>query len=182
MSTTLDHAGTTPAPTASEPSRTSDLLVGLVRIALGWVLLWAGLDKVFGLGWPTEREASVLEGNSPTEGYLTFGLNPDGPAHDLLSGWAGNPVVDVLYLAGTLGAGLALMLGVVIRIAALGGGVLMVMLWFSALPLEHNPFFDQHLFYALIAVVVAVSPAGRQLGLGRWWSGTPLVRKAPWLA
>lgn len=89
-------------------------------------------------------------------------------------------MVDTLYLLGTFGAGLALILGVTIRIAALGGAALFVMLWFSSLPLEHNPFFDEHLFYAIACLAVAALDDGR-IGLGGWWRSTGLVRRAPWL-
>lgn len=161
--------------------RIPGVLLGLLRLALGWLLFWSGIDKLFALGYPTEDGAAVLDGASATEGYLKFGLDPAGPAHDLLSPMAGNPVADALYLAGTLGAGTALLLGVVTRIAATGAVTLMVMLWFSALPGDYNPFLDQHLVYALIGLVVVFSPAGDYLGLGRWWRSVPLVRNSAWL-
>lgn len=163
-------------------SRATHLMLGVLRIALGWLLFWAGLDKIFGLGLSTQSGQGIVDGASATEGYLQFGINPDGPAYDLLSSLAGNPILDVLYLAATVGAGLALMLGVVVRVAAIGGGALMLMLWLSSLPLEFNPFMDQHFFYVLVAITVAVSGAGRYLGLGRWWSSTPLVKSQRWLA
>ncbi|MFV0533572.1 MAG: DoxX family protein [Cumulibacter sp.] len=167
------------APTDHKPavSGVTTIMLGLLRIAFGWVLLWAGLDKIFGLGYPTESGQGVVDGGSVTEGYLSFGVNPDSPVHGMLTAMAGNPIAYALYLAATLGAGIALLLGIFVRIAAIGGAVLMFMLWLSMLPLEHNPFMDQHLLYALVGVAVA----GRYLGLGRWWSSTALVRAAPWL-
>jgi thiosulfate dehydrogenase [quinone] large subunit len=40
---------------------------------------------------------------------------------------------------------------------------------------------DDHLIYAGTLIGLALIGAGNTLGLGAWWSGTALVRKAPWL-
>ncbi|WP_134322821.1 DoxX family protein [Cumulibacter soli] len=171
----------TPTEHNQTDSGITTTMLGLLRIAFGWVLLWAGLDKIFGLGYPTESGQGIVDGGSVTEGYLSFGVNPDSPVHGMLTAMAGNPIADGLYLAATLGAGIAVLLGVFVRIAAIGGSILMFMLWLSMLPLENNPFMDQHLLYALVGVAVALTGAGRYLGLGRWWASTSLVRAAPWL-
>ena len=44
---------------------------------------------------------------------------------------------------------------------------------------EHNPFLDEHITYAVIMIGLAATAAGRTMGLGRWWAGTPLVRRYP---
>ena len=41
----------------------------------------------------------------------------------------------------------------------------MLNLWFASLPLEYNPFLDQHLFYAVAALSVLAFDSGRYLGL-----------------
>jgi thiosulfate dehydrogenase [quinone] large subunit len=146
------------------------------------VLLWAGLDKVFGWGLSTPSGEALVDGVSPTRGFLQFGLAEGSPAAAVLQPLAGNPVVDVLYLLGTVGAGLALLLGVGVRLAGIGGAVLFGLLWFSSLPLEHNPFLDEHLLWALACLVVVAGDAGRHLGLGTWWQSTTLVTRARWLA
>ncbi|MFE6996576.1 DoxX family membrane protein [Microbacterium sp. NPDC057659] len=158
------------------------VLLGVLRIALSWQLLWSGLDKVFGLGLATEPGKAVINGFSPTRGYLEFGLDPAGFAFGALHPIAGHPVVDVLFLLGTVGAGLALLLGVGVRIAGLGAAAFMLLLWVSAFPLANNPFLDEHLFAVAAALLLAFSPAGDHLGLGRWWRSTPLVKRFGWLA
>ena len=40
------------------------MLAGL-RIALGWVFLWAFLDKLFGLGFATAAENAWINGGCP---------------------------------------------------------------------------------------------------------------------
>jgi thiosulfate dehydrogenase [quinone] large subunit len=41
-----------------------------LRIALGWIMLWPLLDKLFGLGFATTAEKAWLTGASPTLGFL----------------------------------------------------------------------------------------------------------------
>ncbi len=174
---TLDPVTST-TQTAS-PTRSVQVLSGLTRLALAWTLLWAGLDKVFGLGHPTPSEGAVIKGVSPTAGFLANALNPEGPAYNILRPMAGNPIVDVLFLGGLLGCGVAFLLGVVMRIASVAAVLLFASLWFSQLPLENNPFWDEHLFWALTGLLLAALGAGRYLGLGGWWSQTAFVRKYP---
>jgi len=40
---------------------------------------------------------------------------------------------------------------------------------------------DDHLVYAGVLVVLALTAAGDTLGLGRIWGRLPLVRRLPWL-
>ena len=44
-----------------------------------------------------------------------------------------------------------------------------------------NPIVDYHLIYALMAIVCALTAAGRTWGLGRRWESTSLVNRVPWL-
>jgi thiosulfate dehydrogenase [quinone] large subunit len=85
-------------------------------------------------------------------------------------------------MAALLAIGGALILGITMRLAALGGALLTVLMWTAVLPPETNPFMDDHLVYAAVLVLLAVLGAGRTLGLGRRWEETPLVRRMPWLA
>ena len=150
-----------------------------LRIALGWVFLWAFLDKLFGLGVATPKESAWLEGGSPTEGFLTFATK--GPFADAFGSLAGHAVVDWLFMLGLAGIGVALVLGVGVRIAAVSGALMLVMMWAAALWPENNPFMDDHLIYAGLLVMLALTDAGRTLGLGRAWERLPLVRRHTWL-
>ncbi|MFE6734647.1 DoxX family membrane protein [Microbacterium sp. NPDC057650] len=168
--------------TEGSSAQVPGILLGALRIALGWQLLWSGLDKVFGLGLGTEPGKAVINGFSPTRGYLEFGLDPAGFAFSALHPIAGHPIVDALFLLGTVGAGLALLLGVGVRIAGLGAAAFMLLLWVSAFPLANNPFLDEHLFAVAAALLLAFSPSGDHLGLGRLWRSTALVKRFGWLA
>ena len=149
----------------------------LTRLALGWVFLWAFLDKTFGLGHETASAKAWLEGGSPTKGFLAN--SPAGPFEGFYTGIAGAAWADWLFMIGLAGIGAALILGIGIRIAAVSGAVLMVMMWSAVLPPENNLFMDDHLIYALVLVGLALVGAGNTLGLGRWWGNTKLVRTYP---
>ena len=43
-----------------------------LRLSLGWVFLWAFLDKTFGLGHETAGKDAWVNGGSPTKGFLAF--------------------------------------------------------------------------------------------------------------
>jgi thiosulfate dehydrogenase [quinone] large subunit len=153
------------------------LLAG-IRIGLGWIFLWAFLDKVFGLGYATTSAKAWLNGGSPTNGFLGAAKGPfSGIYHSI----AGTGVADVLFMAALLAIGTALLLGIAMRLAAVGGALLTVMMWTAVLPPASNPFLDDHLIYAAVLVVLALLKAGNTLGLGRAWAATPLVRRASWL-
>ncbi|WP_110183275.1 hypothetical protein [Nocardioides solisilvae] len=147
---------------------------GLTRLAIGWVFLWAFLDKTFGLGFATPAERAWIEGGSPTTGFLS---GADGTFASFFNSMAGHAWADWLFMAGLLGIGLSLMLGVATNIAAASGSVLLVLMWAAALPLENNPFMDDHLVYAAVLVLLALLGAGRYLGLGAYWERLPIVKR-----
>lgn len=156
----------------------SVLLVAL-RLALAWEFLWAFVDKTFGLGFATPSERSWLNGGSPTNGFLSNSAT--GPFASFYRSIAGSAWADWLFMAGLLGIGTALLLGVGLRIAATAGALLMVMMWSVTLPPDSNPFLDTHLIEALVLILLAATYAGDRMGLGRRWADTGLVRSAPFL-
>ena len=142
--------------------------LALPRIGLGWIVLWAFLDKFFGLGFATTPDKAWLAGGSPTAGFLQFGTT--GPLAGLYQSMAGNPLVDVLFMFGLLGLGSALLLGIGMKIAGIAGPLLMLLMWSAHLPPENNPIVDQHIIYALVMMVLSAAEAGKTWGLGNWWS------------
>jgi thiosulfate dehydrogenase [quinone] large subunit len=159
-------------------SATRYVLAGL-RIALGWVFLWAFLDKLFGLGFSTASDKAWINGGSPTAGFL--GNAVKGPFEGLYHSIAGAAWADTLFMVALLAVGTALILGVGMRIAAIAGGLLLVMMWTAVLPPENNPFMDDHLIYAGVLAVLALTAAGDTLGLGKMWASLPIVQRFSWL-
>jgi len=162
-------------PPTGDAARATRYVWAVTRIALGWVFLWAFLDKLFGL--ETAAAKAWLEGGSPTAGFLKN--TPEGPLAGFYNGLAGQAWADWLFMLGLAGIGAALVLGIAMRVAAGAGAVLMVMMWAAVLPPENNPFMDDHLVYAIVLVGLALVAAGNTLGLGRWWGQTALVRRFP---
>jgi thiosulfate dehydrogenase [quinone] large subunit len=150
-----------------------------LRIALGWTFLWAFLDKMFGLGHETAAKAAWINGGSPTKGFLAFGAA--GPFKGFYNEIAGAAWADWLFMIGLLAIGTALLLGIGIRIAAVAGGLLLVMMWTAVLPPDNNPFMDDHLIYAGLLAALALVGAGNTLGLGKVWAKLPIVQRLPWL-
>lgn len=82
-------------------------------------------------------------------------------------------------MVGLAGIGVALTLGIGMRIAAASGVLMLVMMWSAVLPPENNPFMDDHLVYAIVLVLLAGLGAGRTLGLGGWWERQSFVQRHP---
>jgi thiosulfate dehydrogenase (quinone) large subunit len=181
------------APAHAASPRTSPLtgvaapVMALLRVALGWVFLWAFLDKTFGLGYGTPSgDAAWINGGSPTEGFLS--AVTVGPFEDQFQDLAGQGWADWLFMIGLLGVGVALILGIGLRAAAVAGTVMMAFMWAAEWPpdktsstgdpvISSNPVVDDHVIYALVLIVLALTYAGDHLGLGRWWARLGIVRR-----
>ncbi|MHC1710507.1 MAG: hypothetical protein AB9819_08905 [Methanomassiliicoccales archaeon] len=152
---------------------------GISRILLGWLFLWAFLDKTFGLGYATSSEGAWINGGSPTSGYLNFAVS--GIFEPLFTSIAGNEVIDMLFMLGLLLLGVALLLGIGMRLATIGGTLMLVLLWSTNVPPANNPLIDEHIVFIFLLIGLCRVKAGRALGLGSWWSATPLVKRFPFL-
>ena len=166
-------------------STVSRWLAGL-RVATGFVFLWAFFDKLLGLGYATPSERAWINGGSPTRGFL--GSIDAGPFAATLRSIAGDWWVDWLFMLGLLGIGTAVVLGIGLRLAALSGTLLMALMWIAEWhPARYtsagdatsstNPLVDYHVVYALALIVLAVTAAGNRWGLGQAWARLPLVRR-----
>ncbi len=163
---------------------------GLTRISLGFVFLWAFVDKLFGLGFATCRDAATdavnvmcdkawVAGGSPTNGFLSFGTS--GPFADFYQSLAGNTLVDWAFMIGLLGIGLALILGIGMRIAAYSGALMMILMYTAALPTSNNPIIDDHIVYALVLLGLLAQNGEQRYGFAEQWSKQSIVKRYPWL-
>src|SRR4029453_18697766 len=94
---------------SGRPATATRYLLAGIRPALGWIFLWAFLDKLFGLGHSTPAANSWLNGGSPTAGFL--GKAATGPFTGFYHSIAGSVVADVLFMTALLGIAAALILG-----------------------------------------------------------------------
>lgn len=181
--TSRDIRTTVPADRAARP-------LAILRIVTGLVFLWAFVDKAFGLGYSTASERAWFNGGSPTKGFL--GHVAVGPLESTFHSWAGAAWADWLFMLGLLAIGVALVLGVGLRIAAVSTALMMLMMWAAEWPLaQHtsagepsgstNPLIDYHVIYAIVAIVLAYAAAGDTWGLGRMWAKLPFVHANQWL-
>ncbi|MFE9120403.1 hypothetical protein [Streptomyces sp. NPDC007172] len=191
----LHRSRTAPAPEAAVVAVTDThtaqaYVFASARVLMGFVFLWAFLDKAFGFGYATQSGKAWIDGVSPTRGFL--GHVAAGPMESTFHSWAGAAWADGLFMLGLLGIGLALTAGVALRLTALVGTVMMALMWMAEWPaaqhlstgapsLSTNPFADYHLVYAALIIALAAVSAGDTLGLGRLWSRIPFVRDHRWL-
>lgn len=132
-----------------------NLVYVVLRISMGFVFLWAFLDKTFGLGFATTAEKAWINGGSPTTGFLLSAAK--GPFAEIFHALAGVAVVDWLFMLGLLGVGVALIFNKYITWAAVAGSVMLLLIYLSsALPPENNPLIDDHLIYILVFAVLAI--------------------------
>jgi thiosulfate dehydrogenase [quinone] large subunit len=164
--------------------------LAVFRVVIGFEFLWAFLDKTFGFGYATPAARAWINGGSPTKGFLS--RVAVGPFESILHSWAGAAWADWLFMAGLLGIGIALILGIGLRAAAVSGTLMMVLMWAAEWPLDKltsagepsmstNPIVDYHIIYALALIALALTYAGHTWGLGRLWARLPFVQRNPWL-
>ncbi|WP_051062694.1 DoxX family protein [Ilumatobacter nonamiensis] len=159
-----------------------------LRLALGWSFVWAFFDKLFGLGFSTCRvsddtgaatntidfmcDSAMLKGGSPTYGLLEFGTQ--GSHTGGLFRWMASSgpdtigIADILFMLALFFGGFALMLGVGVRIAAIGCAILMAFM-FLALDVwpDTNPINSSHTIEMIAFLGIATVGPGR-FALQNW--------------
>ncbi|MFA5487329.1 MAG: hypothetical protein WDA05_04840, partial [Candidatus Methanomethylophilaceae archaeon] len=79
--------------------------------------------------------------------------------------------------------GIALILGIGMKLAAVGGTLLLLLMYVSLFPLTKagstNPLVDYHIMYMFLLWAFYLSNAGDVLGLGKWWKEQSLVARFP---
>jgi thiosulfate dehydrogenase [quinone] large subunit len=163
--------------------------LAVLRIAVGFLFLWAFLDKTFGLHYSTPSAKAWIHGGSPTNGFLkSVAVGPfQSTFHAIAGTWGAN----WLFMLGLLGIGVALIAGVTVRIAAASGVVMVAFMWLATFPLAQldstgaatgstNPLVDEHVMDALVLIVLALTYAGTTWGLGKIWARLPFVTRHRW--
>ena len=74
---------------------------------------------------------------------------------------------------------MALTFGIAIRLGAIAGFVMYLMMWSVALWPANNPVIDDHILGAISMVVLGLTLAGDTWGFGRAWSKLGLVQEHP---
>ncbi len=155
-------------------------MITLMRLSLGWVFTWNFLDKLFGFGYPTPKGEAWIDGVSPTEEFLLYGT-AESPFVEVLQAMAGQSWVDWLFMVGLAFVGSALILGIMTRMAGVLGALMVLLIFLAILPPEENLLITYHIIYLLVFLLLSAVPSGEWFGLGKWWSGTRLVKGFPFL-
>jgi thiosulfate dehydrogenase [quinone] large subunit len=162
--------------------------LAVLRVSMGFVFLWAFLDKTFGLNYATPSAKAWINGGSPTKGFLSS--VQVGPLQSFFHAIAGTWWANGLFMLGLLAIGVALIAGVAMRIAAISGVVMLAMMWLAEVPFAQftsageptgspNPVADSHYIYAVVLIVLALTYAGTTWGLGRTWARLPFRPPQP---
>lgn len=140
--------------------------IALARLLLGFVFVWAFLDKLFGWGHATTHAQAWVHGGSPTKGFL---MSAQGPFASFFHSMAGHAWADWLFMLGLAGIGVALILGILVRAATVAGSVLLALMWAASLPIAANPFVDEHLLYILLLWIICLGYPNQVWSFAAWW-------------
>lgn len=154
-----------------------------LRLVIGYVLLSAGLGKLAEGGWTNP-------GAWTAEDYLVHGVADTNPLEGLFLFFAEHLwLIDPMVMWTQILIGLALVLGLFVRLAALGGAMQMLLFWMGAweggllagLPVANGYVIDSSFVYALLLFGLGAVGAGRILGLDAKLEETAIVQQNPWL-
>ena len=172
------------AESATVTNKAGRRSLAVLRLATGFIFLWAFLDKTFGLGFSTLSKDSWLNGGAPSQGFLKSPA-VTGPFKGFFAAIA-SPTTDVLFMLAMLAVGVAVMAGVGLRISAGAGTIVLLFMYlaewpFAANAASTNPLIDYHVIYALALIIIAIVSAGDTWGLGRAWKRLIVVQHNRWL-
>lgn len=140
----------------------------LLRIAMGWMFLYAGLTKILNPEWSA---AGYLGGAKAFISLFNWFASPAN------IGW-----INFVNEWGQILLGISLILGIGVRLSSILGAVLM-MLYYLPLgfpyPNAHAFIVDEHIVYTLVLLFFAAVRAGRVWGLENWCSNLPICSKFP---
>jgi thiosulfate dehydrogenase (quinone) large subunit len=123
----------------------TDTAILLLRLALGWLFLYAGLTKFLDSSWTAK---GFLENAQTFSGFYSWLASPN-----IL------PIVDMLNQWGLTIIGAVLILGILVRFSSYLGALMMLLYYFPGLAFpyagEHSLIVDEHIIYALVFLTLA---------------------------
>jgi len=141
----------------------------MLRLAIGWYMLYAGMTKVIDPAWSA---AGYLKGAKTFAGFYHALTQP-----------ALLPIVNFLNEWGLTLLGISLILGLCVRLSGILGAVLMALYYFPTLDFPKVPphalLVDEHVIYAAALLVLSAIRAGRTFGLDALLAAHPSLSKRP---
>jgi thiosulfate dehydrogenase [quinone] large subunit len=152
------------------PSTLDKALIVFFRLTMGWTFLYAASHQVFDPKW------TVV-------GFL----NHTKTFHDLFAVFttpAMAPITTFLVEYGHLLIGLSLALGLMVRLSASFGVLLMGIYWMAHMDWPfientNNLIIDYHIVFGGVLVYLIVRRAGHVWGLDGWLEQRPLFQQHP---
>ncbi len=149
--------------------RSEKKFLAVLRAALGWVFLYAGVSHLTTPHWSA---AGYLNGAKTFAGFYHWLATPGlMPAVNFLNAW------------GLALVGLSLIVGLFVRLSSLFGALLMILYYFPVLAFPKigaNAYLvDEHVIYAAACLVFASARAGRVWGLDAWCAKLPWCKAHP---
>lgn len=130
-------------------------IVFILRVVLGWLFLYAGLDKVLNPSWSAG-------------GYLNAAKNFHG-FYAWLASPSLIPVINFVNEWGLVLLGVSLILGIFVRWSSVLGVVLMLLYYFSAgqfpFPDANSLLVDEHIIYSGVLILMYSFDAGKIWGI-----------------
>jgi len=155
--------------------RRHQLGVAVLRVGVGIIFLWAGLEKVIGGGgeWSAAGFLGFATGGSMGWPFVTGEIAEGTIFNPTQSFWAGladnqtaMTVINLLVPWGQIGIGVSLILGLLTRFGAAMGTLMMLFFFVAAWDFEFG-IVNQHLTYALVTFFLGYIGSGNFYGLDR---------------
>ena len=144
------------------------LLLAVMRIAMGWLMFYAGITKVLNPEWSAAGYAKSAKSLSGLYAWFAQTGNID---------W-----INFTNKWGLTLLGVSLILGIGVRLSSSLGAVLMFSYYLPALSFPYvgsnSLLVDEHIIYILVLSFFALTRAGRCYGLEDWF-GKIFLAKVP---
>ena len=151
-------------------SSTERSFILVFRLLMAWTFLYAASHQVFVPGWSV---AGFLKSTKTFHDVYAPFTTP---------GWA--PVISFLVEYGHLLIGLSLLVGLLVRVSASFGILLMLVYWtahmdFPYIENRNNLIVDYHIVYACVLAYLIYQRAGHVWGLDAWAEKQPFFAQYP---
>jgi len=152
-------------------TQTQKISLFLLRIALGWIFLYAGATQLRNPMWSA---AGYLKSAHNFVAFYQWLVSPS-----VL------PIINFVNEWGLTLLGLSLIFGIFVRLSSVLGIALMLLYYFVILqfpyPNKNSFIVDEHIIYSLGLFLLFSLRAGRVWGLENWCSKLPICSKIPFI-
>ena len=159
-----------------EKEELGSYLLAILRIGMGWLMLWPFFDKLFGLGFSTPAGGGWIDGVSPSS-YISYIAK--GPLADFFLSMGGNVFIDFLMMAGLLCIGLALIFGFASKICTVAMVAFLLVMFCIELPPADNPLISYKILLAVAMLAIYCMRGFEKLSIYNWYKELAIVRRFP---